>query len=244
MTRLNQIIAVEKGAKSKAHQEFTDAHHIVQRAQLLSGLTRNYQVKDEENGETLPHESTQVQIKVEEVLRFVAGSLTRLMDLTATKDWANCLAKANIVVDGDVLLKDVPVTHLLFLEKQLVDLNTFVKKLPVLDPAESWTHDPSSDTWKTAPVQTVKTKKIPRTLVKYEATEKHPAQVDVWNDDVLVGYWTTVKFSGALPQQRVNQLMQRITTLTEAVKHAREEANMTVVTDQNVGELVFGHLFG
>ena len=91
MTKLNQIIAVEKGVKSKSFQELTEAHHAVQKAALLSGISRTYQPKDEE-GEQLPPESTRVQIKAEEVLRQTAATLTRLFDVTATKDWANCVA--------------------------------------------------------------------------------------------------------------------------------------------------------
>lgn len=243
MTKLNQIIAVEKGVKSKSFQELTEAHHAVQKAALLSGISRTYQPKDEE-GEQLPPESTRVQIKAEEVLRQTAATLTRLFDVTATKDWANCTAKADVTVDGRALLKDVPVSYLLFLEKQLTDLHTFVKKLPILDAAESWAHDPSSDSWKTDPVRTIKTKKMPRNHVKAEATEKHPAQVEVYYEDIPVGYWTTVKFSGALPASRVNELLERVEALQNAVKFAREEANGTSVTDQHVGEAVFGYLFG
>jgi hypothetical protein len=243
MTKLNQIIAVEKGVKSKSFQELTEAHHDVQKAALLSGISRTYQPKDEE-GEQLPPESTRVQVKAEEVLRQTAATLTRLFDVTATKDWANCTAKADVTVDGRTLAKDVPVSYLLFLEKQLTDLHTFVKKLPVLDAAESWAHDPSSDAWKTEPVKTIKTKKVPRNHVKAEATEKHPAQVEVYYEDIPVGYWTTVKFSGALPALRVNELLGRVEGLQNAVKFAREEANGTVVTDQHVGEAVFGYLFG
>ncbi|HXR71662.1 hypothetical protein [Actinocrinis sp.] len=243
MTKLNQIIAVEKGVKSKSFQELTEAHHAVQKAALLSGISRTYQPKDEE-GEQLPPESTRVQIKAEEVLRQTAATLTRLFDVTATKDWANCVAKADVTVDGRTLVKDVPVSYLLFLEKQLTDLHTFVKKLPILDAAESWAHDPSSDSWKTEPVRTVKTKKVPRNHVKAEATEKHPAQVEVYYEDIPVGYWTTVKFSGSLPARRVNELLERVEALQNAVKFAREEANGTSVTDQHVGEAVFGYLFG
>jgi hypothetical protein len=243
MTKLNQIIAVEKGVKSKSFQELTEAHHAVQKAALLSGISRMYQPKDEE-GEVLPPESTRVQVKAEEVLRQAAATLTRLFDVTATKDWANCAAKADVTVDGRALLKDVPVSYLLFLEKQLTDLHTFVKKLPVLDAAESWAHDPSSDCWKTEPVRTIKTKKVPRNHVKAEATEKHPAQVEVYYEDIPVGYWTTVKFSGALPARRVNELLSRVEALQTAVKFAREEANGTVVTDQHVGDAVFNYLFG
>jgi hypothetical protein len=178
------------------------------------------------------------------VLRKTADTLTRLFDVTATKDFANCAATADVSVDGTVLLADVPVTYLLFLEKQLTDLHTFVKKLPVLDAAESWVQDASSDSWKTEPVQTYRTKRVPRNHVKAEATEKHPAQVEVYYEDVTIGYWTTVKFSGALPARRVNELLDRVEKVQQAVKFAREEANGTEVEDRRVGDAVFGYLFG
>jgi len=217
VAKLNQIIAVEKGIKSKSHQDLTAAHHGLQKPALLAGISRTYQPKDEE-GEQLPPESTRVQVQAEDVLRDTAATLTRLFDVTATKDWANCTARADVKVDGRVLVADVPVSYLLFLEKQLTDLNTFVRKL--------------------------RTKKVPRNHVKAEATEKHPAQVEVYYEDIPVGYWTTVKFSGALPARRVNELLDRVEKMQQAVKFAREEANGADVTDQRVGDAVFGYLFG
>ncbi|MFE9723045.1 hypothetical protein ACFYQ5_05485 [Streptomyces sp. NPDC005794] len=243
MTKLNQIIAVEKGVKSKSLQDITAAHHKVQKPTLLAGISRTYQPKDEE-GEQLPPESARVQVKAEEALREMSASLTRLFDVIATKDWANCSARADITVDGRTIVAEVPVSYLLFLEKQLTDLHTFVKKLPVLDASESWSLDPSTDWWKTDPVRTIRTKKVPRNHVKAEATDKHPAQVDVYYEDVPIGYWTTVKFSGALPARRVNELLERVEKLQHAVKFAREEANGAEVTDRRVGDAVFGYLFG
>ncbi len=184
-----------------------------------------------------------MQVKAEDVLRTTAVTLTRLFDVTATKDWANRTAAADIVVDGTILLPQVPVPYLLFLEKQLTDLHTFVRKLPVLDASEAWSLDPSTDSWKTDAVRTIRTKKVPRNHVKAEATDKHPAQVEVYYEDVPVGYWTTVKFSGALPARRVNELLDRVEKLQQAVKYAREEANGVEVTDQRVGDAVFGYLF-
>ena len=242
MPKLNQIIAVEKGVKSKSFADLTDAHHAVQKTAPLAGISRVYQPKDEE-GEQLPPESTRVQLKTEEILAQVAATLTRLFDVTATKDWSNLAARADVTVDGRTIVRDVPVTYLLFLEKQLTDLHTFVKKLPVLDAAEYWVRDDSTDSWKTEPVRTIRTRKVPRNHVKAEATEKHPAQVDVYYEDIAVGYWTTVKFSGALPAKRVNDILDRVLKLQTAVKFAREEANDIEVTDQKVGEAVFGYLF-
>jgi len=242
MARLNQIIAVEKGIKTRSLKELTEAHHALQKPALLSGISRAYRPKDED-GEQLPPEATRVQVKAEEIIKRTADILVELFDVTATKDYTNCKARADVVVDGKVLLAAVPVTYLLFIEKQLVDLHTFIKKLPVLDAAEGWTFDPSADCWATEPVQTAKTKKIPRNHVKAEATDKHPAQVDVYHEDVVVGYWKTLKFSGALPAKRVNELVDRVEKLQQAVKFAREEANNQAADEQKVGRTVLSYLF-
>lgn len=240
--KLNQVIAIEKGTKGRALQEITEAHHSLQKPAILSGIARTYRPKDEE-GEQLPPESTRVQVRSEEIIQKTSEVLTKLFDVVATKDWANCEAKADVVVDGNVLLSQVPATYLLFLEKQLVDIYTFVKKLPVLDASETWSFDASADCWATEPVQTTKTKKIPRNHVKAEATEKHPAQVEVYYEDVIVGNWRTVKFSGALPAKRVNELLARVERLQESVKFAREEANNQEAKEQKLGEKVFQYLF-
>jgi hypothetical protein len=119
----------------------------------------------------------------------------------------------------------VPATYLLLLERQLVDLRTFIDKLPVLDAAESWEFDPVQDCYATGAVETTKTRKVPRNHVKAEATKEHPAQVEVYYEDVTIGRWRTVKYSGALPASRVHELRDRVEHLQEAVKFAREEAN-------------------
>ncbi|WP_371782083.1 DUF7873 family protein [Streptosporangium subroseum] len=242
-TKLNQILAVEKGVKADTQRKVADAYHAIQKLPLLSGLSRTYQPIDDE-GESLPPESTRVQVKADDVLRDVGKTLTRLFDVTATKDWTNTVARADVVVDGRTLLEDVPVTYLLFLEKQLTDIHTMISKLPTLDPSETWTLDASTDSYRTEPVKTTRTKKVLRNHVKAEATEKHPAQVDVYTEDIVVGYWTKVAFSGAMPAAHVRALIERVTKLQDAVKFAREEANVTDVTDRKVGDAIFGYLFG
>lgn len=242
MTKLSQIIAVEKGVKSDTLRRFTDLHRDLQKPPLLSGISRTYQPR-REDGDPLPSESTKVQISAEESLREAAKVAARLFDVTLTKDTANTIARADVKVDGRVLLPDVPVTYLLFLEKQLTDIHTFVSKLPVLDPAEDWTYDDARGCYATRPASTVRTKKVPRNHVLAEATDRHPAQVQMYTEDVPEGDWTTVKFSGALPAARVRTLLERVTALQHAVKFAREEANATEITDRKGGEAVFSYLF-
>lgn len=242
--KLNQVIALEKGVKSRSYAGLTEAHQQLQKPGLLAGISRTYRPKDDE-GERYPPESTKVQLRAEEVIRRTGAILTELFDVVATKDFANCGARADVTVDGKVLLEKVPVTYLLFLEKQLTDLHTFVQKLPVLDPSESWQpqRDPVTDCYMTEPAETTKTKKVPRNHVKAEATEKHPAQVEVYHEDIVVGYWKTVKYSGALTAARVRQLQERVEKLQKAVKLAREEANAIPCEMVRTGEKVFSFLF-
>lgn len=242
MTKLNQIVAVENGEKTRVLNEETALHREVQKLPLLSGISRTYAKKDDD-GDDLPAESTRVQVNAEDVLEKLGKTLTNLFDITLTKEVANTKASADVVVDGKTILKNVPVTYLLFLEKKLVNLRTFVSKLPVLDPAQSWSKDPNTGVWATAPTQTTKTKKVLRNHVKAEATDKHPAQVELFHEDVIVGTWTKVEYSGAVPQTRVAELTERVDALAKAVKFAREEANNTDVDDAKAGKAVFDYLF-
>lgn len=244
MTKLNAIIAVEKTAKSEGEKALTHAYQEVQKTPLLTGISRTYQPRDEE-GDALPPESERVQRNVEEILDGVGKGLTRLFDVTLTKESANTKATADVVVDGETLLSDVPVTYLLFLEKKLTDLKTFVTKLPVLDPSTNWHADASLEegVWVSDEVKTTRTKKVPRNHVLAAATDKHPAQVQVYHEDVIVGDWTTKKFSGAVPAARRAALIERVNKLSDAVKVARETANGIEVTDRKAGEAVFEYLF-
>jgi DNA replication initiation complex subunit (GINS family) len=149
-----------------------------------------------------------------------------------------------VTVDGKTILAAVPVTHLLFLEKQLVDLATLVGKLPTLDPAENWSHDPATDMYRSEPSETTRTKKVPRNHVKAEATKEHPAQVEMYYEDVTAGYWTATKFSGAISAADKNAMSERIRKLQDAVKLAREEANNIETKNQSTGGQILGYIFG
>jgi hypothetical protein len=243
MAKLNQIIAVVNGKKTRCQKTLTEVYKQLQKPTLFEGISRTYQPLDEE-GETQPPEKKNVQYKCKQAIAEGRAALVELLDVTATQDWANCAAKADVKVDGQTVLAQVPVTHLLFLEKQLVDLHTFVGQLPTLDPADTWRWDENSDCYATEPAVSNRTKKVPRSHVLYEATEEHPAQVQMYHEDVKVGEWRTIKFSSAMAAQEKNLLLERIRQLQEAVKFAREEANNRDVEDVKIGNKVFDFVFG
>lgn len=243
MTKLSQLLAIEKGVKATAEREMTDVYHLLQKEDPITGLTRTYQPSDED-GETFPDEVKLVQARVGDELAKANKSLAKLLNVTLEKDASNCVANANVEIGGDAILLNVPVTYLLFLEKQLVGLHTQVAKLPTLDPSFNWTLDAATGVYKSDPAKTNRSKKVMRNHVKAAATDKHPAQVDVYTEDVKVGEWTITRFSGAIPADRKRELLERVTNLTQAVKQAREAANATTVVDTpDVGAAVLDYVF-
>lgn len=241
--KLNQIIAVTAGKKSQSQKALTEIHHQLQKANFLEGIARTYKSKDEE-GERFPAEHKHVQLKVKDAVDKISEHLIELFDAVATQDWGNCIAKADVKVDSVVVVQQAPVTYLLFLEKQLVDIHTFIEKLPTLDPAETWKYNQDVDCYQSEAYETVKTKKVLKNHVKYEATKEHPAQVETYSEDIIVGFWTTLKFNGSLPAKEKNMLLDRVRKLQEAVKCAREEANSVEIQVKKIGADVFTYIFG
>ena len=95
--KLNQIIAIEKGIKARTYGAVTDLHKAVQKPELFNGFSKDYQAKDDSD-EKLPSERKRVQFTAPDVLRAVERATTELMDVTARKDWTNCVANGDVVV--------------------------------------------------------------------------------------------------------------------------------------------------
>lgn len=242
MPKLNQILAIEKQTKQNSHKQVTEVYQKLQKPALTVGLTRTYSPVDDD-GEKFPPEEQKIQLRVSEALVDVSSFLTPLFDVTLQRDAANCSALADVVVDNQKVLEQVPATYLIWLEKQLVDIHTIICVLPTLPSDSSWNYDDGQGCYRSEAIERAKTKKIPKPFIKAEATKEHPAQVDVVHEDVVTGYWKQVAFSGALPRDRVRLLRDRVEKLLAAVKFAREQANLVEAPPVKAGEAVFGYLF-
>lgn len=242
MPQLSQLLAIYDGRKTRAREAITKGYHQVKRPNLFAGISRTYRPL-EDGGETFPSELSPVQLRADEVVEEAISFLAPLFDAVIAMDTTNGVARANVEVDGVTLLENVPATTLLFLDKQLVDLRTFVAALPVLDPSEEWIKSEIRNLYETPPVETNRTKKIPKSEIIVPPTDKHPAQVTTWQEDVTVGFWKTVKSSGAKPAHEVTEIIKRIDSLREAVKYAKEKANSVEVQDAKMGQAVMAYLF-
>lgn len=241
--KLHEVIAITSGKKGEVEKAVTEAYHVAQKPELFDGLQKTYRPL-EDGGERLPDESKRPQ---QTVAGLVAGAVDRwqeLFDLTLTLDGGNQIAKADIEVDGQVLAKDVPVPTLLFLEKQLADVKTFIGKLPTPDPAERWQLDANQGMLATEPSETHRTKKIAKAIVLYPATEQHPAQTQLVPEDVVAGYWRTIRYTTRLPADQKAAMLSRAGKLLDAVKVARERANGVEVQKRQIGGATLKYVFG
>lgn len=245
--KLHTVNALVTANKQPAERTLTETYHVFQKAEPLSGVDRHYQPVNDE-GETLPPEVKRVQVNASDTIAGLSAEVGKMFDLQFSQDRGNTVARADVEVDGVVILADVPVTYLLWLDKQLTNLRTlFIGRLPELDPAATWHWDSDRNCYVSDPVVTHRTTKIPARIVKWEPPTPEytqPAQVDTYLEDVRVGQWTTVKLSGALPAARIREFRDRVGKLIDAVKVAREQANSAeVVIATNIGSSVFSYLF-
>ena len=238
----NQVIAIVKGKKSQAERTKIKTYQILERSDLFSGIDRTYRPKNED-GDRKPPEKKIVQMTVEKCIQAVKESNEDMMNLVATMDIGNTEAKANVVIGETVLLEDVPATHLIYLEKRIEDLISFISQLSILDVAEEWSWNENIGCYSAKPRETTSTSKTLQHKVIAEATEHHPAQTVQYSIDEIVGYWTTISLSGNMAADDKKGLLERAQRLSDAVKIAREEANSIEVKKSEIGSLVLSYLF-
>lgn len=230
-TRLHTIAAVHKGGKERAHAELTLLHREAQKPTLYGGQSKRYTPFEEEDQDLPPNVNELVQLRARDVLNSLRDVLTPLWNTEATLDATNQTANADLIVNGVTLAANVPATYLLFLQKQLDTVRTFIDKLPTLPTTDDWTFDSTVGYYVTPPVKTTSSRKVTVPMVLHPGTDRHPPQVVAHQKDVPAGTWETVRRSGALPTDVKKQLLARVNELQDAVKSARERANMTVVVD-------------
>jgi hypothetical protein len=241
---LNEVITTLKGVKTRTNARCTELHRTLQKPELITGLVREYKSKFD-GGDQHPPESKKVQAIAVEQLDEMAKLTAELFDAEAALDFANCTARADVIVGERVILADAPSTFLLFVEKQLIDLHTTLTQMIVLDEADNWNEDANQrGLYRTAPVDTARTKKVIRPLILAPATDKHPAQTDKITEDIIEGYWTVTKLSGAVPSKAKKALLDRIDRLVDAVREARERANLVAAPHIPAGRNFMDYVFG
>lgn len=244
MGKLHELLAVEPDLKGQAERDLNAAISMFKDGQgRFIGQVRTYQPLDEE-GETFAPEVSVLAALVKDELDRIAISFSGWLNASVQKEITNRETSASIEVDGTALLEDLPAPALLNLESKLALLRRAFAAIPTNDQSKDWSWDEDLEHFVSAPQTSYRTKKIPRTIVAYEATEHHPAQVQAFNEDIRVGEWTTIVKSGMVTPRQKRLYLARIDELARAVKQARHRANDVVATEVKVADAIIGFIFG
>lgn len=244
---LGEIVAVEKAARQSANKSTAGLFQAIQKPQLVTGFSQVYipDVLDPEGRNAKPPKGDKLQVRSEEALKELARLLTPAWDMTAAKDYANCHAVADVIVEGveEPLLRDVPVTYLLSLEHQLDEVIGFFRALQVNDPAKDWDWRAEDLEFRTSePEVRLSVEKGQKALVLLPPTQYQAGQAIPVPDDHREGKWEITYFSGAVSRERKTALIERGEAAKAAVKQARERANRAHADEQNVGDPLFRFL--
>lgn len=253
MTKLHEILAVEpdkEGIAKRMIDEtkdvFKNKHHI------FSGLTKSLKMDTSDEGNSSLEEASaeiiEVTTTVPERLAYTENSISEWLDVVLTKEAGNQGdAKADILVDGQTIAEGLPATFLLGLEKKLKHIRDIYDNIPTLPPSVVWEEDANAEEniyrSRNDDIKT-KTQKRPQFRVLYDATPEHPAQVEKWMEEIVVGRYTTTQQSGMLPAHKKASMMSRLDKLIQAVKQARMRANSVEVNNLKVGSKLFDYING
>lgn len=194
--------------------------------------------------EAAARDEKEVTTTVLETLRYALDLWGKAEDLQFAKNRANREACGVIMWRGAPLVEDVPVDELLGLESRLGKMMEIVSEMPTLDMTKVWTRN--EGVWVTPePDCTTKTDKVPTPVTLSEATDRHPAQVQLVNKDVVVGKYTTTYMSGAVTSVQKATMIQNLSELIGAVKEARMRANcIDVKTDKRIAATLIDVILG
>lgn len=191
-------------------------------------------------------EQAEMNSTVRKELDWLRPHWSRALDAQFQVNCSNLAAKADVILDdGTVLFKDVPATALLELEKRATEFRTFVAGIPTLDPAKGFTpdDDQGDGIYRAREDKRKRTKKDVRVVVLYPATDKHPAQTQLLNEDVVTGDIVTQEWSGLITPAEKADMLTRAEELARAFKTARARANDSVASDKKVGDRLLGYVF-
>ncbi|WOL31454.1 hypothetical protein [Microcoleus phage My-WqHQDG] len=242
MPLLSQVIGHASDSKKVLKATLTGVYQKLQKASVYTGLTRTYQPLTEE-GAQFPPESNLVQTTVTKELLSIMHPLNAYINDSISLNQGNTEVLVDVVVQGEIMFSKVPPTFLMELKKQVADIYTLVSKLPTLDPSTQWDFNPNSEVYVSPPMTTYKTQKTKRMMTLAPATDKHPAQVTTWDEDVAVGTWSKVDQSGAIPLPLKNKLVSNVEALEKAIGDALAEANAHKVKDLGGRQKVVDYLF-
>jgi hypothetical protein len=248
VTKLHEILAVEGDRAKAAQKVLTEARHVFSsKHNLFTGAHRRLEMFSEERKQE--EASAEVMQRVTETvpskLAYITKALATYWDLVLLKEATNQRAEAELII-GDVVLGKLPATWLLGMESKLGQLRDVLDVVPTWPAGHDWQADTSMGThiYKAAdPKRSRREEKTMESKVLYDATKEHPAQIEKWMANHVVGMYTDTAWTGTVSPAVKSEMLERCDKVLRAVKKARQRANRTDVVKNKVSKRLIGYIF-
>lgn len=250
MAKLHELLAVIQDIEATAKKVMDEALNTFTRKQAhFSGSHKTLKMHDDERAPEAEGQEVYSALvtTVPDKLSYIRGAQEKWYDACLQQEATNQVAVADLVVDGVEIGKGLPATFLLGMESRLKRIRAVIEAAPTHDPTYEWVED--SDQGKNVyaakhPVRAQKTEKKPVHKVVVEPTKEHPAQVTSWNENVVVGTFTTRLWTGTISPGKKSEVLGRVDKMIRAVKKARQRANATSVVKADIGKKILDFVLG
>ena len=243
MPKLHELLPVEgdlSGAYDKVLQETSD--NFRKHPDRYQGSQKRVELFDADAPDEAP-EYKNMDDTVHNKLDYTSEHIIRYFDCVLQKEATNQNATGDIIIDGVSIAENVPATFLLGLESKLTKVRNVVYRfIPTLQPGIHWEKDETQgpNVYKRKyPEENFRTKKVRKNHIKAPATDKHPAQVEVFTEDEKVARIIKDVWCGMPSSAEKSEILKRLDTLIQAVKKARQRANSEEVVKATIGKKLF-----
>lgn len=249
MPKLHEILAVESPLKAQADKTRGDLSNTFEKKRHLFAEKTVMFVPSEEGIPPTKEEQLDLTTTIRKELAWIAGIWSKALDAAYQIAEANTAARADVILDdGTALLKNLPATALLELEKRAEEVRELVAGIPTLDPTKGFVLDDARGKfiYRAREDNKTRTKKVQQALVLYEATKEHPAQVKEISIDIPIGKIQTQEWSGLITPAEKADMLDRAEMVKRAIKQARSRANSVEVdvATKKVGNTLLNYVFG
>lgn len=245
MAKLHEVLAVEGDLDGTFKKLQDETKKIFGKPSMFIGMHKSCRMFDAEDTAP-PDEFQEMVTTVQDKLDYLAEAGVKYYNAVYQKDVTNTVARADVVLpDGTVLLENMPATFLLGLENKLKKLREVYEAIPTLQQGQAWKErdDLGKNIFGTVNSdRKLKTAKKFKYQVLYEATDKHPAQIEKWEEQVPVGEFKMDVTSGMVTPARKSELIGKLDALIQATKKARQRANATKLDTTRIADIVFHYI--
>jgi len=250
MPKLHELLAVESDLKNQFDKILQETIVTFTKKQdHFMGVHKTLKMIDDNRAheEEAATQYKELDDTVDGKLDYTWKYVSKYINAIHQKESTNQTAKADLVVEGKVLAKDLPATLLLSMESKLKFLRGVYEKIPTLQPGVKWVPDPQRGKGvfqAEPPEMTHKTEKDLKSKTLFEGNKEHPPQIEKWMESFVVGTYTKDMWSGMYSPAKKSEVLGRLDTLIQSIKKARMRANDTEVlkTEVNLAGELYSYL--